>query len=352
MSKYGLPDWSKQAEQTRPMDGDPLEAYSSGYAGAFFCHEDYEQLVGEVESSGQPWQYEDVATSIGIAGAANPNGTYLIYKEVEACGIPLACVSRVSQSCGCCVSRGGQNALLHTICASHRQGLTGLPEGIVDACRGEKINPVANEPAYYSRNKRSDGWYASACIKALKNDSGLVIRRNYSDLGGPDLTNETTGTCHAYYQWSQVPEKFREHCHKHPLISVAEITEMRALVDAIAHGHAVHTDGGEGFSKECDDDGVARRSGSWSHSMCVIGCCLDPAALKRHNTAGLFLIMNSWAHFNRNSHSKVPGTSVGIPPGSFFAKWEDIHRRSFFAYADITGFKKTQLPDWSFRDLV
>ncbi len=351
MSRYGLPDWSQHDPAPMPV-GDPADAYGNGYCGAYFDAAGQEQLEDEITSTGQPWRFEDIASHSGIAGAASPTGTYLIYKEVEACGIPLACISRASQPVGNCVSRGGQNALLHTMCASHRQGLTGLPEGIVAACLGEKTNPVASEPQYWSRGRPGDGWYASACIKALKNDSGLVVRRNYSDMGGPDLSGETTRTAHAYYRWEQVPEALRKHCHLHPLVSVAEITEMEALVDAIAHGHAVHTDGGEGFSKECDADGVARRSGHWSHSMCVTGCCLDPAALKRHNTAGLFLIQNSWSHFNRTSHSKVPGTSVGIPPGSFFAKWEDIKHRSFFAYADITGWKKTQLPDWSFRDLV
>lgn len=345
MSKYGLPDWSQVSHAPMP-DTDAATAYSSGYVGAYYCPHGEEELRGMIEATGQPWSFEDIAASLDIAGAAS-NGTYLIYKEVEACGIPLACISRASQPVGNCVSRGGQNALLHTICASHRQGLTGLPEGIAAACQGDRTNPVASEPQYWSRGRPGDGWYASACIKALKEDSGLVVRRNYADLGGPDLTGETTKTAHAYYRWESVPEAMRKHCHLHPLVSVAHITEMEALCDAIAHGHAVHTDGGEGWSKQCDDDGVAHRQGSWSHSMCITGVCRDATALQKHRTAGLFLIQNSWSHFNKNSHSKVPGVGIGIPPGSFFAKWEDIKHRSFYAYTDITGFKKAKLPDWS-----
>jgi len=351
VSKYSLPDWSQHNDSAAPIE-DAFETYSGGFVGSYFSHEGEESLRQEVEATGQPWKFEDIASSLGIASAASPTGTYLIYKEVEACGISLACLSRASQPVGNCVSRGGQNALLHTICASHRQGLTGLPEGIVAACQGVKTNPVASEPPYYSRGKSGDGWYASACIKALKNDSGLVVRRNYSDIGGPDLSTETKGTAHAYYRWDQVPDSFKKHCHQHPLVSVAEVTEMEALCDAIAHGHAVHTDGGEGWSKDTDEFGVASRSGSWSHSMCITAVCRDQAACKKHQTAALFLIQNSWSHFNKTSHARVAGVGCGIPPGSFFARWEDIKHRSLYAYTDITGFKKEKLPDWSFRDLV
>jgi hypothetical protein len=127
---------------------------------------------------------------------------------------------------------------------------------------------------------------------------------------------------------------------------------MQAIADAIAHGHAVHTDGGEGWARTVDNDGVARRSGHWSHSMCITAVCMDPEALRRHRTAGLFLIQNSWAGFNKTSHARVPGTNEGIPTGSFFAKYEDIRNRSFYAYADIAGFKRKKLPDWNMNQLI
>jgi maltose/moltooligosaccharide transporter len=76
------------------------------------------------------------------------------------------------------------------------------------------------------------------------------------------------------------------------------------------------------------------------------------AAMKKHNTPALFCVQNSWSHYNQTSHSIVPGTTVGIPPGSFMARWEDIKNRSFYVYADVVGFKSEKLPDWSFRDLV
>jgi hypothetical protein len=220
------------------------------------------------------------------------------------------------------------------------------------ACIGDKTNPVCSEVQYFSRGKPGDGWYASACIKALKNDSGLVVRRNFADMGGPDLTTESTKTAHAYYRWDQVPSALRDLWHLHPLTSVAQVTEVDALCDAVAHGHAVHTDGSEGFAKDCDADGVARRQGSWSHSLCITGVCREPAAMKKHNTPALFCVQNSWSHYNQTSHSIVPGTTVGIPPGSFMARWEDIKNRSFYVYADVVGFKSEKLPDWSFRDLV
>jgi hypothetical protein len=350
MNKDLLPNYSEVKDRLRPMpeDADVVEQYEKGFVGAYHDPEADEQLQDEVEVTGQPFDYEDIASDLGIAGAA-AGGTYLIYKEVEKAGVPLDCISRISQTCGCCVSRGGQNALLHTICASASQGLTGLPEGLVEATNGGKINPLSNESNYWGRGHSGDGWNASSCVRVLKDQSGLVVRRDLSEFGGPDVRMESTRTCHAYSSWSRVPEKLQEYCHRHPLTSVARIREMEAIVDAIAHGHAVHTDGGEGWARSVDEDGVARRSGHWSHSMCLTAVCMNPEALKKHRTAGLFLIQNSWASFNRNSNAKVYGTSERLPTGSFFAKWEDMRNRSFYAYADIAGFKRARLPDWSIK---
>lgn len=334
-----------------PQDQDVIELYSSGFIGAYKDPDADEQLQDEVEVTGQSFDYEDVASELGIAGDA-AGGTYLIYPEIEKAGVPKNCISRVSQTCGCCVSRSGQTALLGTISSSATQGLTGLPEGLVEATQGGKINPVSNEVSYWGRNHSGDGWNASSCVSVLKDHSGLVVRRDFSDLGGPDVRMESTRTCHAYSRWSQVPERVAEFCHRHPLKSVARIRDMHAVADAIAHGHAVQSDGGQGWSKSTDEDGVSRRSGHWSHSLCILGVCLHPEALKKHRTAGLFLIQNSWGPYNQTKHAKVYGTQLGIPAGSFFAKWEDMSSRSFYAYADISGFKKAKLPDWNMRDLI
>ena len=55
------------------------------------------------------------------------------------------------------------------------------------------------------------------------------------------------------------------------MLTYSKCSSYEEIIDAISAGYGVQTDGGEGFSKQCDDNGVAKRSGSWSHSMSIHG---------------------------------------------------------------------------------
>lgn len=355
MKNYSLPDYSKIKDDLRPMpaDADVVKEYESGFIGAYHDPAGDELAEESVRNDGMPFLFSDIASAYRYAGQAK-SGVYLLYKEIEACGMPLETIPYVSQPCGNCVSRGTQNAIYHTLCAAVNSGEGSLPPEAFAAAK-VKCNPVASEPWYWFKwpgtRPGGDGWHASACLAAAKDKTGLVWRGDYSHIGGPDLTIEKRSTAHAYAAKS-VPEKFLEYSRKHPLLTYARCDSFEEVADAISAGYAVQTDGGEGWSKSLDEHGYARRTTRWSHSMCVTAVVTTQEAKAKYNTAGLLLIQNSWGKYLKNDHCRVIGTNEGIPPGSFFAKWEDCTRRSFYAVSSVKGWPNRKLRSWDVSDLI
>lgn len=355
MNRYGLPDYSavKDRLRTLPDWADVPKAYADGFIGCYYDPADWEAAKDSVESSGFSYEWQDVASHFGMDGSASQTGTYLIHKEVEAVGINVATIAYASQPCGNCVSRATQNALLHTLCAAVNNGEGSLPAGMIDASKSS--NPLSSEVLYWwkwpGNRPGSDGWNASACLRAAKEKSGMIVRADYRNIGGPDLRVETKATVHAYGS-AAIPQSFLQIIHNNPLLSFSECKGLDQIADAIASGHAVQTDGGQGWESSVDECGVARRRGSWSHSMCITGVVRSDAAKKKYKTEGLLLFQNSWGAYLKTDHAKVIGTSVGIPRGSFFARWEDCQPRSWFAISSVHGWKNRSLPNWNLVDLI
>lgn len=342
-------------ELLRPMPAgaDVVSEYENGFVGAYFDPVEHELAEESIHVDGLPFEWASAASSFGLVGAAAADGIYLLHKEVEAVGLPIHTIAYASQPVGNCVSRGTQNALLHTLCAAVNHGEGSLPDGMVAAAAAS--NPLSSEVNYWFKWPGSrpggDGWYAGACLRAAKERGGMVVRRDYRDVGGPDLRAETRATTHAYAAES-IPAGMLRVIHQHPLLAYAECKGFEQVADAIASGHAVQTDGGQGWESSVDENGFARQRGGWSHSMCATGVVRTEAAKKKYNTVGLLLIQNSWANFNKNDHARVMGTSIALPRGSFFARWEDCPGRSWFAVSSVKGWENRRLPNWALGDLI
>lgn len=346
MSKYNLPDWSDiNSQGVMPTGASVAEAYESGFVGAAYSQEGEERLAGMVRDSGLPFSWGDAAGVYGLVGAAK-EGIYLLHKEVEAVGLPIHTIAYPSQPVGNCVSRGTQNALYHTFCAAVNHGEGSLPEGMIEAAR--KVNPLSSEVIYWWRSNapRGDGWYASASLAAAKEHAGLFVRQDLTSIGGVDLRNETTATTHAYSSRS-IPEKVKEAIGHNRLLTFAACETFEEVADAIASGHAVQTDGGQGWASSVDENGFAHQTGHWSHSMCATGVINTKAFREKYKTVGGILIQNSWANFNKNDNATVMGTNIHLPKGSFFARWEDCRNRSWYAVNTFQGWKNRKLKDWS-----
>ena len=68
---------------------------------------------------------------------------------------------------------------------------------------------------------------------------------------------------------------------------------------------------------------------------------------------GALLIQNSWGNFIKNSHAKVMGTQEKeYQKGSFFAKWSDIKKRSYYVVSNVTDWPNRKLPSWNLDELI
>jgi hypothetical protein len=83
--------------------------------------------------------------------------------------------------------------------------------------------------------------------------------------------------------------------------------------DSIASGYPVVIASNQGFSNVCNNDGVAKASGSWGHCMFACGIRGDK---------DLVLIVNSWGpNWNR-----MPVRKFNEPKGSFWVEASVIDR--------------------------
>ena len=285
----------------------------------------------------------DVAYGSNFAGSG-AGKTILLHKEVEKVGWADR-LGYPAQKCGDCVSHGTAKAMGYTLCVGITHGNGSKPEtnGVENT-----MFPIASETHYWHRGKSSDGWHASASLRVAKEKTGIVIRQKIP--GGAGLTHYSRETAHRFGR-TPPPQSVNDFLDDNPILTFSKCNSFEEIRDAIANGFGVQTDGGEGFAKSVNSDGVARRSGSWSHSMSVSGVIDTEAFKSKYGCPGL-LIQNSWGNFNHVTNEKVFGTNVALPKGSFIAKWNDVKRRSYYAVSNITSWPARDLPDWSMRDLI
>lgn len=340
---YSLPDHRDVDFVDIPDGEDVQSAYENGYVGSAWSGEAEEELQSAVEADGGNFSAEDVAYGSGFAGQGKGK-VILIHKEIEKMGWG-AKIGYPNQQCGDCVSHGTAKAMGYTLVTGITQGSGSVPEtnGVES-----KMWPISSEAHYWFRGKSGDGWYASKSLQMAKENTGIVIRKNI--VGACDLTTYSKSTAHQYGSHSP-PADVKAQLDDNPVLTYSKASSFEQIIDALSAGYGVQTDGSEGFSKQCDDNGVAKRSGSWSHSMSVHGFIDTPEFHAKYG-CGALLIQNSWGAFNKNSHSKVMGTSSGIPAGSFFALWKDCSRRSYYIVSDVTDWPNRNLPSWNLDELI
>lgn len=86
-------------------------------------------------------------------------------------------------------------------------------------------------------------------------------------------------------------------------------------------------------------DGIAVHN-----SMGYIGCD-DRKEIHKIYGEPLVLILNSWGPRWISGPTKIYGTNIDIPDGSFWARWSDVKRRSVYARSGLNGWKRENLPN-------
>ena len=340
---YSLPDYRDVDFVDIPEGEDVAAAYENGYVGSAYNGEAEEQLQSAVEEDGGKWEMQDNSSAGGFSGQGKGK-IILIHKEIEKVGW-LDKVGYPNQACGDCVSHGTAKAMGYTLVTGITRGGNAKPEtnGIE-----QKMWPIASESHYWYRGKSSDGWYASKSLEMAKKNTGIFIRADVK--GACDLRNYSKATAHCYGAKAP-PADVKAQLDDNPILTYSKCSSWEEIIDALSAGYGVQTDGGEGFAKETNGDGVAKRSGSWSHSMSVHGFIDTPEFHAKYG-CGALLIQNSWGNFIKNSHAKVMGTQEGIPKGSFFAKWSDIKKRSYYVVSNVTSWPNRKLPSWNLDELI
>ena len=179
----------------------------------------------------------------------------------------------------------------------------------------------------------------------LKNS---VIENGFIAITGNQITNigqdksidlskydSSTGASH------KIPDEvYIKEAQKHQVKTISMITTVEEARDALANGYAISVCSGYGFSSKRESNGIAKKSGGWSHAMCWTAS--DDTRTVHNET--LFLVQNSWGAWNSGPKSH------GQPDGSFWIREKDargmLASKGSWVFSDVDGFPARELPDY------
>jgi hypothetical protein len=334
-------------------------AYENGFVGAYFDPDEWDRRRGEALAATGYATVGDAATANGWAGSA---AGQLVIPFVHVLEQYPGCWPGPAQERGDCVSHSDKNTCLLTTVCDVVSGLpdprTGNLEGFPEiSAEGIRQGCISSEWVYWFRGSNGDGWSCDASA-SWRTKIGIMLRQAYPELG-IDLTRYS-GSLAGKYGGQKPPEAMQVVGREHVLWSTANADTFEESRDALANGHGLHTCGGEGISSTRDENGVSRRSGSWSHAMSWIGADDRPETHKLYGE-GLVLDLNSWAKWNngprdiRDSARYVPAEkrdawvaagivnhatgNIMIPDGSAWIRYSEFKNRQVIAFSGVQGWK-------------
>ena len=324
---------------------DTPAAYESGGEGVVFDEEENERFLGYVQDSGNNPVGADVAHEHNFAGEFK--GKLVIPFTHVMDRYPTAWPGP-AQLRGDCVSHCCKNALAGTIALESHLGIADSASGKIEEApdvspEGERQGLFATEPIYWGRRKDGDGWFIGGAAKTVLSTAGAVIRKNYPEID-TDLTRYDPRIAGKWGRTPPPPEVV-DVTNDHLFRTATQMNNVEEWRDFLGKGFFVGTDGSEGFSKTRDENGVARRKSSWSHSMCAISYDDRPGTHRIYGCAAV-LILNSWGSRWISGPRKIRGTNINIPEGSFWALTKDFNRRAV-AFSGANGWVRKSLPDLS-----
>ena len=249
---------------------DLLQAYTDGFVGSWCDPEDTDKLLGEL-----PHPLFGVAAS--DLYSSGEGKVALLYKSVQKFDPTFGAHER--QTTGDCVSHSTRNAV--DVTRSH-EIIGGQSESF--ETRG------ATEAIYGSRGHGGQGMSCSVAARFVHQNGGILLRKDY---GFVDFS-EYKSSIGSRWGRSGVPKEVKAEGKKHQVKTISLVKSIDEARDAIANGYALSVCSNYGFSSKRNNDGIARRSGSWNHAMCWTA--MDDSREKYDET--LFLIQNSWGKFN------------------------------------------------------
>ena len=294
---------------------DLLNAYRNGFDGAICDPEETAELLGRLKTP----LFGATAHTLYGAGEGKLSLPFLSLLKFDPAFGPSE-----RQTTGDCVSHATRNAI----------DVTRAVEIDIKGESEDFIVRSATEAIYQSRGHKRQGMSCSGAAKYVHDKGGILLRKDY---GAIDLSvyNSKIGANH------KVPNSiYTTEAKKHQVKTISMITTIEEARDALANGYGISVCSGYGFSSRRDSNGIAKRSGGWSHAMAWVAC--DDTRERLNET--LFLVQNSWGKWN--SGPRVNNQ----PEGSFWIREKDargmLASKGSWVFSDVDGFPARDLPDY------
>lgn len=322
-----------------------IDEYEGGFKGCSYSEAAARSLQATVEANGQTFDGHEACLSNGLTPQA-----MLALPFMAAEKLFPGCFPGGAQGRGSCVAWSTRNAAWGSYCADLLYGEN------EDRGSAPELSPVAidngcvsTEAIYWYRGKDSDGWFCDAAVEVALNKAGLVLRKNYPELGF-DLTEYSART---EGKWGSIPPPpdVRDATDNNLVKNATKVNTWEDVCAMLVNGYCLTTCGSEAFSKRRNAYGICdRTSGTWYHAMAVTGLDSRQETIEREG-CGLLLVQNSWGDYVSGA-DVIWGTNIRIPTGSFWARWDDFKRRQMIALGPSHGWPAKQLPDWGLRDIL
>ena len=296
-----------------------LNAYNNGLIGSV-CDEDGRQRL--LASSKHPY-FGSAAQSIAGSGKGK---LALAFKNLLRFDVRSFNERKTTSDC---VSHAARNAVDITRAC---QIVAGSPESFMVRS--------ATEGIYGVRGHGGQGMTCERAVRFLTTDGGVLLRKKYDKY---DLSNYN-GKLGAAWGRSGTPKDLIIIAKENQVQTASNIKSVEEARDAIYNGYGVFFCSGLGFVSTRDKNGIAKRSGSWSHAMCFGG--MDDTRELFDET--LFLIQNSWGVWNNGPKR------FNQPDGSFWVRQSVVESiiavGSTWALSNVDGFPAQKI-NWSLTEV-
>lgn len=320
---------------------DVIDAYNNGFVGAYADPEADAALQATIAAAGG---IPDGAAACQQYGLTESGAGKLSLPFLEIFALYPDCLPGGAQGRGDCVSWSTRNAALGTMCC---EITSGEPDEVSGRLEGApEVDPVARnygvlstEAIYNWRRHGGDGWTCSAAANVLLKESGLWLRKKYPELD-VDFTRYSARNAGIYGR-NTPPESWLAVGRDHLVRTATTVRGYEELRDLLHNGYCVSSCGSEAWESTRDENGVSRRKGSWAHALAYLGVD-DRAVIKERYGEPLVLVQNSWGEWNRGG-TRIYGTQIDIPVGSFWATWSSMKNRSMIAFSGVNGWPPKKL---------
>ena len=296
-----------------------LNLYKDGFVGSVCDPDDVSKLMGELP--------------MPVFGAA----AHHLYGDGEGkISLPFKSLLKFDsgfgpaekQTTGDCVSHSTRNAV----------DITRAVEIDIKGDKEEFVARGATEGIYQSRGHRGQGMSCSVAARYVHQKGGILLRKDYGKI---DLSkyDSDIGADH------DIPDSiYYNEAKKHQVKTISSVRTVEEARDALANGYSLSVCSGYGFSSRRDTNGIAKRSGGWSHAMAWTAC--DDSHKVHRET--LFLVQNSWGLWNSGPKR------LDQPDGSFWIREKDargmLSGGGAWVFSDVDGFPARKI-DWTIDEV-